>query len=218
MGVAELKWLALAMIMLIVLCLLPVRVSLRFYRSPTEFNVILRLTIWFFSIMILPQNFLTRFFWSMSKNRFWKKTAPRDLRAREIDWKRMYYRYRLMMIMSRLIFNRANLIFQKIAQPVNIREINLYTEIGLGDAAVTALSTGTLWAAQGYLLNLLGARFNMQKTKKHLSIQPNFQMNNHLLMDYSCIFEMRIGHIIIIIYQMLRKAKLLTHVMREVSQ
>jgi len=211
-------WLYLAVIVLAGFSFLPVKLYIRFYRAPNEIAVNSHLTVWFIPYRLNIINPMTKAFWNLSANRPWERKPPQDLAAKEIRWFRLFSRINRMQKISRRVWTGTNRFFKRISKPVKIQELNLYTEIALGDAVQTALSTGAIWAMQGFLYTRLAGIFNTTYSHNNLMVIPNFQRSNFLLIDYSCIFQFRLGHIIIIIYQMFRNAGEIYSLIRRVSK
>ncbi|MBM7854679.1 hypothetical protein JOC37_001057 [Desulfohalotomaculum tongense] len=79
---------------------------------------------------------------------------------------------------------------------VHCRYLKWYTKFGMGDAAVTGVTTGLAWAGKTVLLSRLFKIINPPPRHPQLEIHPNFN-NNELIMDIDCIFEVRIGYIMV---------------------
>lgn len=83
-----------------------------------------------------------------------------------------------------------------------VEKINLKINVGTGDAAITAISTGALWAAVYSLLGIVGS---IVYIKKHeVEITPCYQQSIFET-EGKCIFKSRPVHIIIIALTILRK-------------
>ena len=78
---------------------------------------------------------------------------------------------------------------------VSVEEAEINIRIGTGDAAVTAVSTGALWAAA---YNFLGVVGRLMYIKKHeVQIVPDYA-NSVFSPDVKCIIKSRVVYIIII--------------------
>lgn len=197
---------------------LPVRLHLQLYREPNNLLLQSILVIGIIPVRFRLVNPLTRFFWTMSRNKFWRKEPPRDLAAREVPWKRFLYRSTRVKKLTYRVWLGANRLFSRLGKPIRIKELVMYTEIGVGDAALTGLSAGLAWIGLGLVVGRLSGIFNMQGSQNRLQVVPNYRQDNFLLINYRCIFEFRLGHIIIVIYQLLKSAVQIGKLIRRVSQ
>lgn len=69
------------------------------------------------------------------------------------------------------------------------------TCVGLDDAAGTALTAGLLWAAKGMLLSWLDRNYRLPRAMK-IDVRPSFA-GLRLDTALDCIFQLRLGHIIL---------------------
>lgn len=217
-GILHDYWPYLLVIAVIALSFLPIRLHLRFYREPNGIAVISHLLFWFVPVRINMVNPVTRFVWNLSVNRPWQKKPPADVRAGKVRWANLIFRLNRLRKISRSVWSGANSFFLKIGKPIKIKELSLYTEIAREDAAQTAISAGFVWAAQGFLYTRLAEIFNTRNSRNYFMVRPAYTKTNFLLVDYSCIFQFRLGHIIIIIYQMFRSTGEIYSLIRRVSQ
>jgi len=89
-----------------------------------------------------------------------------------------------------IIISIHNYLYKKI----EITKLNLETKIGLGDAALTAVSTGIVWSLKSTLISCI---LNLKKIKNiNLEVVPAY--NNTTLEIYlDCIIKLKIVYIII---------------------
>ena len=109
-------------------------------------------------------------------------------------------------------------ILQKIARPIKIKKISLYTEASLSNAAQTALAVGSFWWTWGIIYSQLGRYFNLTETENKIAIIPNYQRQHLLLIDFSCILEFPLVHIMIIMYYLLINFRRIRNLLRRISQ
>ncbi len=102
-------------------------------------------------------------------------------------------------------YKRYNQSIQYIHSHIIINEIAWYTEVGLEDAAITAISTGFFWMIKSNLLVLLNKNFNAKEI--HVNVIPyygGYKFHTSL----NCIITLKLGHIIIAGYKIIiRKLK-----------
>jgi len=197
---------------------LPMKMYLRIYREPNRIILNSCLTFWCIPIEFNLINPVTKFVWYLSRNSPWKKSSPPDLQASKVNWGRLFKRTVLLKNLFFKLWDRVYSLFRRISGRIMLRELNLYTEIGLYDAAQTAVSTGIIWTMLGYFYGYLATNFNTSKIQKNIVVRPNYQKEGILLIDYSCIFEFRLGHIIIIMYQVLRNAVEIYTIVRRITK
>lgn len=186
-----------------VLIFLPLKLAVRLQRAPNYLEVTLRIYIWFIPIGINFVNPFTKIVHIMSTNSFWKEKAPEELSSKDVSWRRLYARIKLFQHHLIPIYRKIVRFYHRISQPIKIRQLSLYTEIGLEDAAVTALSVGAIWGVWGFLYTRIAEMFDTQDANSQINVVANFQQSSYLGIDYSCIFEFRLGHIMIIAYYFL---------------
>ncbi|SFB17559.1 MULTISPECIES: DUF2953 domain-containing protein [unclassified Bacillus (in: firmicutes)] len=87
-------------------------------------------------------------------------------------------------------------IIRKFLKKVSVRKIEWQSVVGLGEASHTAMIAGALWAIKGSLLGLISHYFRL-KDMPNIVIHPQFQMTISQT-RFSCIFEFRIGHAIVV--------------------
>ncbi|MBO8137906.1 MAG: DUF2953 domain-containing protein [Desulfotomaculum sp.] len=79
---------------------------------------------------------------------------------------------------------------------VQCRYLKWHTKLGIEDAAVTGVATGLAWAAKTGLLSVLFKLVKPPLQRPELQVKPNFN-SKELIMDLDCIFEVRLGYIMI---------------------
>ena len=87
---------------------------------------------------------------------------------------------------------------------VGIKDINFNLIVGTGDAAVTAISVGALWAAVYTVLGIVGNICFIDNQK--VEISPDYAKNSFSI-DAMCIIKSRIAYIIFIAITILIKIK-----------
>lgn len=212
------KFYWISLVILALISLLPMKFKIRFYREPNEILMTLQVYLWFIPVSINSRNPMTRAIFNLSQNRFWKKDVSSDIKAKDIQFKRLYARLVLLKKTFMPVTRAANRFFHKLSRPVRIKDLHLTTELGLGDAAFTAVASGLVWSVKGMGLCILSYYFNIEKARPVLVVIPHFNNPNYLRIDYSCIFEFRLGHIIIVIYQLIKSSAEIRNLIRRVSQ
>jgi hypothetical protein len=207
----------LLLIFIVSISLIPLKIKFRFYRKSNDLRLILLLRVWKIPFTFKINNVVTRIFWSLSKNRFWEKETPADLRAKEIIWKNLFSRLLLLRQIVCTVFQGTMSTLHKITSPIKIKRIYLQTEIALQNVAQTAWAVGVLWWVFGLFYSQLGRYFKIAKTANNIAVIPNYQRQNLLVIDFSCILEFTLGHIIIIIYYLCVNAEKIRRLLRRVS-
>ncbi len=91
---------------------------------------------------------------------------------------------------------RYQRIFKKFLRYVRCHQFAWTTEVGLGDPADTGLAAGMLWGLKGYFFSAFRSRVGAMLHSPRLAVKPCFECTCFRL-DFHCIFDVRIGHIII---------------------
>lgn len=209
---------AVIIILFFILIILPIKFGLNIKRKPNQIIIIVTIVFWVIPIRFNIKNPLTKAFFKLSRDRFWKKKTPEDIAMKDISWDRISYRMQMFRVIGGKIFKRSNKLFCKWSKPMKIKELKVHTELALNDPAETALAVGAGWSVLGIVYSALTYYFDLTKTEEDISIIPSFDKINYLDIDFSCIFEFTLGHIIIIIYQLLFCIKDIWKLIRRVSQ
>ncbi|HHY06862.1 MAG TPA: DUF2953 domain-containing protein [Clostridia bacterium] len=207
----------LLLIFIVSISLIPLKIKFRFYRKSNDLRLILLLRVWKIPFTFKINNVVTRIFWSLSKNRFWEKETPADLRAKEIIWKNLFSRLLLLRQIVCTVWQGTMRTLHKITSPIKIKKIDLQTEVALQNAAQTAWAVGVIWWTWGIFYSLLGRYFKITKTTNNIVVIPNYQIQSLFVIDFSCILELTLGHIIIISYYLCINAGKIRRLLRRVS-
>lgn len=173
------KVLMLIILLLFLICVvfLPANVQLKYYREGSFRKFELLVKFWFIPL-------------------YYKKTQKVNLPSSPGSLLRQQQRLR-----ARLSsWQRTGGILRPITRTVKIKKISFYSELGLNGPAQTALAVGSTWWVLGTILSLINCKFNPSDPENKLMILPNYRRQNYLLLNLSCILELPLGHIMIILY------------------
>ena len=84
----------------------------------------------------------------------------------------------------------------KLLKKIRFHYLHWTTDIGLGDPADTGIAAGLLWGVKGFLYGLFQNYAGTTGENPKFVVRPCFNAACFRL-DFHCIFDMRIGHIII---------------------
>ncbi len=199
------------------LCLLPIKFYLHIYREPNEVRIDVKIKLWIIPLEIKLINPLTKMFWNMSKNKPWQEEAPEELSTRRIPWRRFIARSLLISKVFGPIYKGINATFRKISSYIKLKEFQFYTEFSSADVAKTAVSVGLVWWGLSMLYGRIISIFDTEVANNNITVVPNYQKEKYLLIDSRCIFELRLGHIIIVVYEMLKSIRQIYSFLRRVS-
>lgn len=96
-----------------------------------------------------------------------------------------------------------NRIKQKFYRGIHCKAINWRIEIGYQDAAHTAIAAGAFWTMLGVALSRLYQQVTVEVRCPAVVVVPQFNKVGFLC-DIQCIFQLRIGHIIFVGFNVLR--------------
>jgi hypothetical protein len=212
------KWIILLFFFFLGLYLLPVKLYFRMFRLENKIRVNMRVKIAGISFGFTESNPLTKTVWKLAEKSSRRQKPPEDLAARKIPWKRVLRKLHRLRRIIRPALALAWQTFLKISRPVQIRDLQLITELGWRDAAHTALAAGVLWSAMGMLYNGLQSAFSIKQGPNRIAVIPHFDRGDFLSLDYSCIFAFRLGHIIIIIYHVWQRSAKIRSLLRRVNR
>jgi len=86
-------------------------------------------------------------------------------------------------------------ILRRFLKKVNVAQVEWHSTMGVGDAAITGMLTGALWAIKGSIIGMLSHYFRLLDNP-NVSVQPQFQMAISQT-SFKCMLQFRIGHAII---------------------
>ncbi len=93
-------------------------------------------------------------------------------------------------------FQRYNSALYYLFRFVRCRRFYWRTEVGFHDAACTGMMVGVLWGIKSFLYNNFRAKIGVMAEKPAILVVPDY-FHKKLALDFYCIFDIRIGHIII---------------------
>lgn len=111
---------------------------------------------------------------------------------------------------------KAKAVLRIITRPIKIKKLCLYTELSLADAAQTAIAVGFAWWLVGIIQSRLQCFVNLLDTESEVKIIPNYRQLNYFLLDFSCILEFPLGHIMIILFYSLLHSRTIRKYAKEV--
>ncbi|MGV8145026.1 MAG: DUF2953 domain-containing protein [Alkaliphilus sp.] len=91
------------------------------------------------------------------------------------------------------IYRRHKKNIQYLEKKVTVEEFTWETAIGLDDAAITAISSGALWAIKSNIVSILLSRYKFRDL--HVDVKPCYD-NECIFTDINCIIMFKTGHII----------------------
>ncbi len=83
-----------------------------------------------------------------------------------------------------------------ILSKTTVRQLSCQTKFGTGDAALTGVLTGLVWALLTNFLSWFTHQVKQTTSSPQVSVDPVFA-DSTFAIEFRCIFEVRLGHIII---------------------
>ncbi|MDP4125626.1 MAG: DUF2953 domain-containing protein [Bacillota bacterium] len=99
-----------------------------------------------------------------------------------------------------------NWVKREFYQGIHCKAIDWRIEIGYKDASNTALAAGAFWTMFGFALSRLYKQVKVEVSSPTLIVVPQYKKEGFLC-DLKCIFHLRIGHIILVGFNVLRTYK-----------
>ncbi len=128
------------------------------------------------------------------------KETVKQHKNREFSWREL-----------ETIYNKANLMYKRYRMGIRyinkrlvMEDISWTTEVGVSDAAATAITTGVFWAVKSNIVALLIKKMSLKSY--HVNVLPYYgadKFNTSL----DCIITLKIGYIIIAGLKILFKSK-----------
>ncbi len=94
------------------------------------------------------------------------------------------------------LLRRYQKAWRKLLSSLRFHHFAWTTEIGLGDPAGTGVAAGLLWGVKGFVYGVFQNYVGTVKRNPQLLVTPCFS-GSCFRLDFHCIFDIRIGHIII---------------------
>lgn len=95
---------------------------------------------------------------------------------------------------SQEMFQRFKLPIKYIINKLRIKKLHMNTEYDIDDAAITGIVAGILYTLQSNIL--LWLKSNKRISDCKVFVQPLFQQENIININFSCIIQFKLGHII----------------------
>lgn len=92
--------------------------------------------------------------------------------------------------------NRYQSALRRFCKSIRCHRLSWKTTIGLGDPAFTGMATGAVWSLKGFVYRVFRSNVGYMLKPPEFSVVPCFN-DTCFKLDFNCIFDMRIGHIII---------------------
>jgi hypothetical protein len=89
---------------------------------------------------------------------------------------------------------------------IHCKHLRWIMEVGFNDAAFTGIAVGGLWGFMGYYIGKLHDNITFQVAKPQIAVYPSFNQSLFRV-DFDCIFTLKIGHIIIAGFKVLKIVK-----------
>jgi len=123
-----------------------------------------------------------------------KKSKKAILSHRRINFKQVKYFIELLEHQVKK-FNRS---FHWLLKRVKILKFHLYLSFGRDNPEIVAIAVGTLWSAIHLIMSKMSYIVDFSKAKINISITPDFINNESLKLQLEGIFQIKLGHIIIV--------------------
>lgn len=94
------------------------------------------------------------------------------------------------------LLNRYNSALRRLLKSIRCHNLSWTTSFGLGDPAYTGMVTGMLWGIKGFIFRVFRSNVGAMLKPPEFSVVPCFN-DTCFKLDFNCIFDLRIGHIII---------------------
>ena len=131
-----------------------------------------------------------------------KAAEPQPKKTLRMRYLRIEWLYRFWPRVPSLLHS-INQIKRQLYRGIRCKAINWRVEIGLKDAADTAIAAGSFWTMISFALSHLYQRVTVEARRPELAVIPQFKEQGFLC-DFQCIFQSRIGHIIFVGFNALR--------------
>lgn len=99
----------------------------------------------------------------------------------------------------------AKVVVRRFMSKIHIHEFNWITKFGTGDASVTGMLSGGLWAIKGSLIAIIVDHMKI-KSKPVINVVPIFQ-HRYLYSECKCMVSFRVGQAIVAFFRIVRQFK-----------
>lgn len=133
-------------------------------------------------------------------NYFKLNITPKKIKRKKIQKK-------INKLKAKIKKNKSNFDIKKLKELKNLKpelkKLNLRLSLGLEDSAQTAICTGTISSIIAILLGIVSTiQDNLKETQVNWKIIPIYQNKNLLNIDFNCIINIKLIHIIYTIYKL----------------
>ncbi len=192
-------------VMATVLFLLPLRFNLTYHRLNEDDEIAIRLGFAYgfgqLKIEVSLLNWRLQKFWpalEMFSQVVGDESPPEKEVVKNIvpGWDQLYRAYRLMTFFGLSVqdyFQLSGWFLRRI----KCRALKWRTVIGLENPAATGIAVGMIWGLKSTLYAKLQRQVQLEPVQSlDIKVFPDFQ-HQRLQLDFNCIFDFRLGHIII---------------------
>mgnify|MGYP002410142692 CR=1 FL=1 len=109
-------------------------------------------------------------------------------------------RYKIVINMIKVLFKHINnlkKIIRFLSKHINVLYFSINITFGSEDAALTGFLAGQVWSIIYVGLSTVSFYLNFDNTNIKINVIPVFTKHEPLQIDINCIFQLRVGHIII---------------------
>jgi len=109
-------------------------------------------------------------------------------------------RYKIIINIIKALYKHINnlkKISRFLSKHINVLDMNINIAFGSENAALTGFLAGQAWSIVYFGLSMLSFYFNFDNSNIKVNVTPVFINYEPIQIDINCIFQLRIGHIII---------------------
>jgi hypothetical protein len=202
------------------MALLPTQIHINYRRANNEDKIKIQVKILFITLNKVFSTPLAKILSLMARKKYTPKNFEKSMKADKLpekNWKIIFRRINIWLPrVLQIIFHSLKLT-SKILKPIKCKKLNIYTEVGLVDAAKTGMTIGSLWAVYSFLLSQLSKWVVLKPETPKIQIVPDFNNNSKLHLEYDCIIAFPLGHIIIVLIHTIRFVRVSYHLIKGVT-
>ncbi|MFZ5943456.1 MAG: DUF2953 domain-containing protein [Bacillota bacterium] len=212
-------YILIALLFIFLTAFIPIQIHILYHNNNQQGKVKIKIKILFITVNNVFSKPIFKVLSLMARRKFTVENVKESVQAKrppEKNWILILKRLQIWTPRMIQIISHSLKLTSKILKPIKCKKLNIYTEIGLTDAAKTGITIGTLWGTYSYLLSMLSKWMVLKPDVPKIEIIPDFK-NPKVNLKYDCIITFPLGHIIIVMVQTIRFVRVSYHLIKGVT-
>jgi hypothetical protein len=201
------------------LAFVPIQIHILYQRKENKDQIQIKIKLFFITINLAITSPFVKVLALLARRKYNPKNIKESLKAEKLperNWGVIIRRINIWAPRGIQVLSHSLKLTSKILKPIKCKKLNIYTKVGLGDAAQTSIAFGSLWGIYSFLISQLSKWISIKTETPTIQIIPDFN-NPKLHLEYDCIISFPLGHIIIVIIQTIRFVRVSSSLLRGIT-